>query len=475
MNAPYYPVDALPPIIRNAVLEVQAETKAPMALVVSVVLSAVSTACQNSINVCRPNIPASSCSLNVLIIALSGERKSAVTKMIFQAVREFQEREAEKSKLKLKEYNAKLAAWNIGQKVILAAMEKHEKKHGPNDQLTLRLIEHVAKEPQKPLIPKLLYSDVTPEALLYGLSEWPSAGLISDEAGSVLNGRVTNDLGTLNKLWDGTTQSTDRRGAGSIVVKEPRLTVLLAIQEKPLRQFLDRRGDEARDMGFLARYLVACPDSTQGTRFIGHQIQSTEYLAKFHDRITAILNKNAADVEQGSFIKHILGFMPDAELRWVKAYNNIELDMAPGGYLSDINEYAAKIAENIARMAALFHFFEGGIGDISLDAVNRAVTVCEWHGAEFKRLFSLQSAIPIEQADAQLLERWLFDFVWKTGRTWIKKNEVRQCGPNTLRNKVRLDNAINFLILGNKIYIGVDNKKGKYINLYPQHFQGYTP
>lgn len=474
-SAPYFPVDALPPLIRNAVLAVQAKTKAPMSLVVSVILGAVSITCQNSINVRRPNMAASSCVLNILIAAESGERKSGVTGEIFQPIREFEERQAEKSKLKLKAYEAKFAAWEIRQKVILTEVEKQEKKQAETEHLILRLEEHQAKKPEKPLILKLLYSDVTPEALLFGLSEWPSAGLISDEAASVLNGRATHDLGMLNKLWDGTTQTTDRRGAGSVVIKEPRLTVLLAIQNKPLRQFLDRRGDQAREIGFLARYLVTRPDSTQGTRFIGYQVESSNHLLLFQERVTSILEKNVHDVEQGSFTRHTLGFTPEADLRWVNAHNDIEASMAPYGYLSDMKDYAAKIPENIARMAALFHYFEDGEGDISFEMVDRAAFVCSWYTDEFKRIFTPLPPVPVDQQEAQILERWLYEFVWCAGKYFIRKNEIRQSGPGVMRNKIRLERALDRLVRDGKIWFGVDENKTKYVNLRQDYYSGYGP
>ncbi|NMM38573.1 MAG: DUF3987 domain-containing protein [Glaciimonas sp.] len=469
MNAQYPPIDALPSIIRNTVLAVQAETKAPVALVLSVVLGVVSLTCQNSINVRRPNMPASSCSLNVLIIALSGERKSAVTNLVLQAVREFMEREAQKSKLKLFDYEAKFAAWKIGHAVILASIEKHEKKYESNEQLTLRLSDHLAKEPQKPLILKLIYNDATPEALLHGLSEWPSAGLISDEASGVLNGRVVNDMGLLNKLWDGTTQSIERRGAGITVIKEPRLTTMLAIQDSLMMQFLDSRGDQARGSGLLARNLITRPDSTQGTRFIGYQPQPPQNFVKFHARVTEILNKNARDMEGDNFIRDTLGFMPDAEYHWVQNYNTIELAMAPGGYFTDIKEYAAKIAENIARMAALFHYFEGGKGDISFEMVDSAASICNWYANEYKRLFGPVPEIPQVQKDADLLVPWLGQCAIQN-RTWqIKRRNILQYCPNILRKKDRLDAVLHFLAMNNYvqlIFIG----KSRYVELNPQFF-----
>ena len=45
-----------------------------------------------------------------------------------------------------------------------------------------------------------------------------------------------------------------------------RLTVALQVQEPTLREFFTRSGALARGTGFLARFLVAWPESTQGQR-----------------------------------------------------------------------------------------------------------------------------------------------------------------------------------------------------------------
>lgn len=48
-----YPIYALPPLVRNAIIKLK-NTQAPLAMVATSALTAISIACQNQIDVCRP-------------------------------------------------------------------------------------------------------------------------------------------------------------------------------------------------------------------------------------------------------------------------------------------------------------------------------------------------------------------------------------------------------------------------------------
>lgn len=471
-----FPYLALPGLIRETVLELQTSSQAPLPLVVSSVVGAVSLACQYSVDVRRPNGLESPSSLGFLTFLESGDRKSSVDKQSNKAIFEFESKQTEISKQLHILYESEMEVWDIERKAIWTALDKKVRKGESTDELKLKLAELIERKPKKPRTVKLVYNDTTPQALALGLYEkYPSAGLMSDEAGIIFDGKAVGNLGMISKLWEGATLTVDRLSSGSYTVKDPRLTISLMVQKNVFLKYFDRRGNEARGYGFFARLLVAAPISTQGTRFIYDQAPPVcQYLSKFHERVTEILNQNIVDLDSGTYSRTMLEFSPDAKARWIYAYNNIESYIIPGGYLSDVKDYASKMAENLARMAALFHFFEGEQGDISFETVDRAATVCAWYMDEFKRLFASGPEMSIEQTDAQLLQRWLLVFVWGAGHTLIKKNDVRQYGPNTLRNKVRLENALNYLIRDAKIWVGVDNRNAKFINLNSQYFQGFT-
>ncbi|MCX7167088.1 MAG: DUF3987 domain-containing protein [Rhodocyclales bacterium] len=77
---------------------------------------------------------------------------------------------------------------------------------------------------------------------------------------------ILRNLALLNVLWDGGEMAIDRRSKPSFVLRGRRLTFGLMVQPEALRGFLERAGTLPRGTGFIARFLIAWPGSTQGTR-----------------------------------------------------------------------------------------------------------------------------------------------------------------------------------------------------------------
>jgi hypothetical protein len=77
--------------------------------------------------------------------------------------------------------------------------------------------------------------------------------------------------------------------------------------------------------------------------------------------------------------------------------------------------------------------------------VHAADVICMWYMNHFKGIFGQQSALSADTQNANELMAWL-------ERTWaqrnyfgIPKNEVRQLGPNKIRNKDKLEMALDIL------------------------------
>lgn len=138
---------------------------------------------------------------------------------------------------------------------------------------------------------RLLYSDATPAGFLYNLYiNSRSAGFIEDEAGRIFNSSIVDDLGLLNKLWDARSITVDRR-SGSFCVREPRATISWMVQPAIFSKYMDRKGECARGIGFLARSLVSYPQSTQGTRFLMNGIMDVEKIDAFQSRVRTLLEE----------------------------------------------------------------------------------------------------------------------------------------------------------------------------------------
>ncbi|MBA3508086.1 MAG: DUF3987 domain-containing protein, partial [Betaproteobacteria bacterium] len=291
-----YPLDALPTAIRAAVEEVRAFTKAPVVLVASSALAALSLVAQAHIDIARADKLTGPVGLFLLTIADSGERKSTCDSFFVRVIREYEAQQAEAAAPELQAHKANLDAWEAKRSAILENIRK-EARQGKGTTVRedeLRKLE--GTKPKAPRVPRLVYGDATPEALTWNLAKsWPSAGVLSSEAGAIFGahgmGRdsLMRYLATLNELWDGKPQHFDRRTSESYTVRGARLTVALQIQEATLRSFFDRSGGLARGSGFLARFLIAWPESTMGNRPFDDPPKSWPALAAFHRRIAEIL------------------------------------------------------------------------------------------------------------------------------------------------------------------------------------------
>lgn len=459
-----YPIESLPDGIRSAVQEVQLFVKAPFPLVASSALGALSLTVQPYVDVERTSKLTSPVSLFLLTIADSGERKTTCDGYFTKALRDYEQVQAEAMKPELERYHAELDSWNAERDGLLAAIKEASKRDKPTNQLKANLAELQQDKPEPPRIPRILLGDETPENLAWRLAkEWPSAGIVSSEAGSVLGSHgmgkdsIMRNLALYNVLWDGGSHSIGRRTSESFTVKGARLTTALQVQEATLREFNGKAGILARGTGYFARFLIAWPESTQGTRQFTEAPEHWPLLAAFSRRISEILSIPASLNIDGCLEPALLKFSPEAKVLWVEFYNTIESMLVSGNELYDVRDVASKSADNAARLAALFHVFKHGIGgSIDADSFESASSIVAWHLNESRRFFC-ELALPAEIANAVRLNDWLIQHCRQNKTHHIAKRYAQQYG--TVRDAIRLDAAITELESLDRIQIRKDGKR----------------
>ena len=301
-----YPIDALPETIRAAVNEVVTFTQVPAPLAASSALGALSLAAQAYTDVRRARGLDGPSSLFLLTIADSGERKTTCDRHFMKAIHEYQREQRQKHEPVIRDYAAERDAWESERNGIKAKITSLTKAGNPTSEQRDALRELQGKEPEPPRVPHLIYGDFTPEALRNGLARtWPSAGVMLSEAGAVLGSHgmgtdsVMRNLSMLNILWDGGCLPAHRASVESHTVEGARLTMSLQVQESTLRSFFERTGGLARGTGFLARFLLAWPDSTQGTRHYAEPPEHWPAMSRFNRRVTEILNQTPAISDDG--------------------------------------------------------------------------------------------------------------------------------------------------------------------------------
>lgn len=455
-----YPLDALPDSIRKAVMEVADFTKAPVAMIASSALAAVSVALQSQSDVARDRNLTGPSSLFFLVIADSGERKSTVDRYFTKAIRQYELEQIELSKPVIKEYESDLSIWTQKRNGLLTKIKNPKAKDPPMPELEKQLKALDKAKPIKPKVPQLLFQDVTPEALSFELYKVCASGaVISAEAGIVFGSHgmgqdsVMRNLATLNILWDGGELKVSRRTQESYSLIGTRLTVSLQVQEPTIRNFIAKSGGLARGTGFLARFLIAQPESTQGDRPYTESPLDWPYLDAFNARILAILNSPQPQDEGGYLAPELEFFSQEEKKQWVLAHNVIESKLK--GELFHIRDVASKAADNIARIACLFHKFSGESGPISAEHLEAACRIGIWHLDQSRRFLSKLERSPQEVNEDRLFD-WILNECVKSENGSITQRHAQQYGP--MRERIVLNETLKFLVTRNYIEVIKEGK-----------------
>ncbi|WP_338141800.1 YfjI family protein [Cronobacter sakazakii] len=462
-----FPVHTLPSLARNAIYEVEQHTQAPLSLISSAILSAISLACQNSIDVCRINNLIGPASLYLLTIADSGERKTGVYKEIFNPIYEFEELLFEKHLNEMLSYKNTIEIMDIEKKLIISKIKSDIRCNRDVSETRKRLEELLSSYPEEPIKYRMIFNDATPAALKDYLSgHWRSVGIFSDEAGTVFNGYILGDLPFLNKMWDGSTYTLQRKNEPDRLIKNATLTAGLMAQPSVISRYIKNKGDIAKGIGIFNRFLICQPHSKQGYRTITNPVTSNEHLPLFHKRLMEIIKKNIASNKNSK--RTCLYFSPEAQERWIQFHNHVESEMGMLGFgcFSDIKDYASKIAENAARISALLFYFNHGEGDISLEAIEAAIEITLWFTDEYIRIFSVPKPLDKkeEQIDSEELFKWVIKYCEDNSIIYFNKVLIYSFGPNRLRRKKVADGLLEILVQQGKIRIA---KRGRSLYIGP--------
>lgn len=468
-----YPLASFLYVAREAAFELARNVQAPDAMIGMGLINAISMACQGLIDVKMPTGQIRPVSQNVLLVAESGERKSTVFSALLAPFREADTMALAEHKLKLERYHAEYGSWAAKGKGLRSAISKAVGKGKSTAELDSQLLDHAHLMPQKPRLRQFLRQDITGKAVMEAVQgNGESIAITTDEGHMLFKSEAMQHVGLLNRLWDSPeVLPLDRADSEHLLAMNPRVSVSIMTQHEPFRQFLERRGAVAKGSGHWARYLVGWPPSMMGFRQVNSTEPVWEHLPIFHARIRELLGLHREMIQSGTVTRELVAFSVDAKARWVDLAIQTEAELRQGGYLAEINDFASKVMEILARLAAAMHYFGGEGGDITLDTLNRAFDVVRWHIDEYKYLFSPQFVAPQDQVDAQAVLSYLRVRHWGglTSDTYVPKNHVLRNGP--VRTRSRLNAALELLQCQGGLWIcnGFRDKK-TYLRLNNQYF-----
>lgn len=357
-EAPAFPVEHLPTILRGAVEALEDHVQAPQALCAHSILSAAMLTAQGLADVeIRPLGSATPLSLFMLAVAVSGERKSACDNLALVAVSQHEADLRQEYEDNAKAYRASKAAYDAEKRIVerdgkLSADERRDK------------LMHLV-EPDAPLIPIMKAKEPNLEGLLNLLNNGrASIGIFTSEGGQFLGGHGmgeearTRTVTGLSELWDsGSAQRV--RAKETTFLQGRRVGISLAAQPKVASSLLS---DElAKDQGFVGRFLITMPDTTIGTRQIREtRAMDDDRLLAFHRQCRAVLAYPLPlrDNTRNEVSPPTLTLSRDAWAVWQGLAQAIEDECGPEGMWVPVRSAALKMAENVARIAGILTVFE---------------------------------------------------------------------------------------------------------------------
>lgn len=437
-----YPLAELGPILRPAAESLRRVVQAPDAVCGASILAAASLATQALANVEIDGriIPLS---LWMLTVAESGERKSAVDAEAMRAARDYEKDLAKDYDADLRIHAADVAEWEAR---CTDAKTKAKKSRGAG---LSDALQSIGPAPPAPLVPRVLVADFTAEGLAKLLAAgWPSVGAFTDEAALVFGGHgmtketVTRTAGTLSKLWDSGTLDRVRALDGATKLYGRRLALHLMAQPVIAERALS--DDVLSGQGFLARCLLAWPESTAGTRpYLPENLRDDHALGRMASRLAELHRQPLplVEAERQELDPRPLHLAPDAKAAWITLHDAVEGGMREGGPFATVRPWASKAPEQALRIAGVLTMLESSTAQaITADAMGRAAELALWHLHEAVRLAGTAEVSP-EVRDAEALLHWCHE----TGRTVLYSTDALRLGPGRIRDRETFTRAMGEL------------------------------
>lgn len=409
-----YPVNALGPL-RAPTLAIHAHTKAPVAICAQAVLGAVALVVQGHADVVLPMGQAKPCSLFLLTIAPSGDRKSAADSLALGAIYEYEGELRDRHRADTKVFEQEHAIWEAKLAEAKTRMKSNKGRQSDSSYDGEADLRAIGLAPEPPLTPVLVCTEPTFEGYCKLIAHGhPALGLFSAEGGSFIGGfgmskdQKLKTAAGISSVWDGDPIKRVRAGDGSTVLAGRRLSLHLMAQPEVADQLL---GDDLLvSQGLLSRLLVAAPESTAGTRlYCDPPEEARADLALYRRRLAALVAASCPIREgtRNELMPRALPLDPEARQIWISFHDHIEMSIGKDGELSPISGLANKAPEHAARLAALLTLWRDlNASAVRADEMANATNLMQFYLAEALRLRGAAAINPKLRLAQRVLD-WL--------------------------------------------------------------------
>lgn len=438
-----FPSDALVPLLRNAVKAIARKIQVPEAMAAQSVIAAAALVAQPFRDVQLPYGQTRPLSAFLITIAGSGDRKTSADDEALRGIKAFEKACLESYRVEMQEWEVRRAAHSAQKKAI----EGKKELTLPEREVQLR---ELGDEPPQPISPIRLVPDPTIEGLTKYWSHGPaSLGIFSSEGGMFLSGHAMNPENrrktgaALSDLWGGEPLKRMRAADGCLSLYGRRLSLHLMVQPGSADELL--KDPILNDQGFVARALLARPDSLAGTRVYKDPLpEDDEAINAFSNRVLQLLTKTwpLATGKTNELSPPPLKLSPEATITWKEYGDHVEKLCGPNGEYEDIRAFVSKASEHVARLSGILTVFENENETIISDEkIRSAVQLVDFYLSEILRLNDLAKIAPRLKKAKKLL-----DWARVSNRRVLSRREIMQYGPNELRSKEVIDQVFDVLV-----------------------------
>lgn len=374
VDMPPFPIEILPPAIREYVEQCAAALPVPHEMVAMPMLGMVGALAGNRICLRLKASWHEYLSLYVVAIASPGTGKTAALTMAEWPLKQLQKDEIKDYKRKLATYDEAFTRW----------------KDLPKDQR--------GDEPQKPGRRDYYTTDITMESIAPLMDHTPGLSYIGDEVTSWIERmnqyRKGGDRQQYMMIWSSRMIKVDRRTAGSYIVERPVMSVIGGIQPSIVPSLYA----EARNDGFVQRLLPYIPTLSAKT-WNSKDVSDSAYadVAHLYRQIDALpMPKDDDPIE--------VNLSTEARAAWGTWYDEnsvlaIHADSILGGFYT-------KLEAHVARFALILHILANPTDPrimITEATMHAAIELGEWcraHIHQFVPLLGTPVAAEESQAGA---------------------------------------------------------------------------
>lgn len=263
------------------------------------------------------------------------------------------------------------------------------------------------KENSRPWI--VLHANTTLPGIVQSIAKgFHSAALMSSEGATILfPSSGGNDMfAFLNSAYSGEDYRLTRKTSGEVYLRGYRLTALIQSQPGIFKKFILKKGDLARSIGLLPRFMVFAPQSTCGFRYSSDQMPDDSLLTDFYSRISK-LYKLQIDSDGNIPTRKVLALSESARQAYHDLFNQTQTNIRCDRRFFEHKDFAMRIAEQALRIAAVLHVFSyGPSGEISRKDFDIAARLAVQNFYNWMNVLN-RIHLSTEEENAKILKDWL--------------------------------------------------------------------